>query len=194
MLPSACGVALKEWAVFVTALEQGSQILLLRKGGIREEGKDFRPLYQEFVLYPTYEHQREDLLKEPYRKGLGSSLDLRPNPEHITFTHWAKLEEVIELSEEDAVTRVSPYHIWTDDYARKRLHWKPRNPLSLMLLRVYRLADPQEVAYLPRYGGCKSWVQLESEVPLGHLTPVMPEQEFRATVANVKDALAPSPV
>ena len=79
MLPCACGVALKEWAVFVTALEQGSQILLLRKGGIREEGKDFRPLYQEFVMYPTYEHQREALIKKPYRNGLGSSLDRRPN-------------------------------------------------------------------------------------------------------------------
>ena len=63
MLPNRCQVALKEWAVTVDALAQGTQILLLRKGGIHEEGKDFRVIHPEFLLYPTYEHQREDLLK-----------------------------------------------------------------------------------------------------------------------------------
>ena len=63
MLPSRCQIALKEWAVTVQALAQGRQVLLLRKGGIHEEGKDFRVVHPEFLLYPTYEHQREDLLK-----------------------------------------------------------------------------------------------------------------------------------
>ena len=36
-----CRIALKEWAVAVKALDRGEQIMLLRKGGIREEGKDF---------------------------------------------------------------------------------------------------------------------------------------------------------
>ena len=54
MSPEKCQVALKEWAVTVRALAQGQQILLLRKGGIHEEGKDFRVIHPEFLLYqPT---------------------------------------------------------------------------------------------------------------------------------------------
>ena len=63
ILLDSCQIALKEWAVTVQALAKGGQVLLLRKGGIHEEGKDFRVIHPEFLLYPTYEHQREDLLK-----------------------------------------------------------------------------------------------------------------------------------
>ena len=65
MLPNRCQVALKEWAVTVNALAEGAQILLLRKGGIHEEGKDFRVIHPEFLLYPTYEHQREKTCSRP---------------------------------------------------------------------------------------------------------------------------------
>ena len=55
-------IALKEWAITVDALASGEQILLMRKGGIHEESKDFRIIHDEFLLYPTYEHQRPCLL------------------------------------------------------------------------------------------------------------------------------------
>ena len=74
MLPDKCQVALKEWAVTVKALAEGQQILLLRKGGIHEESKDFRVIHPEFLLYPTFEHQREDLLREEYQPDLRAVL------------------------------------------------------------------------------------------------------------------------
>ena len=194
MLPSTSNVALKEWAVTVEALEQGRQILLLRKGGIREERREFRVLLPQFLLYPTYEHQQEDMLKGPHRADLRPSLARDPDPEHVAFTHWARVEEVMELSDEADVSRLSPYHVWTEDYAQKRLHWKPRKPLSLMLLRVYRLWEPQKLPYLSEYGGCKSWVHLGREVPLGRLSPVMPDQAFRSAMSKIKDALFLFPV
>ena len=58
--------ALKEWAVATDVLERGETILLLRKGGIREEGKHFRVAHDEVLLYPTYEHQQPHLLKPQY--------------------------------------------------------------------------------------------------------------------------------
>ena len=194
MHPLTCKVALKEWAVTIEALDRGTQILLLRKGGIREEGKEFAVLHPQFLLYPTYEHQQAELLKYSYRSNLHRVLANAPNPEAITFTHWAQIERVIELSDQAKVARLSPYHIWTDDYAQKRLHWKPRNPLSVLLLRVYRLAEPKRVAYLPQYGGCKSWVPLESEMTLGPLITVLDDREFESSVARIKEALELSPV
>ena len=172
------------------ALERGNQILLLRKGGIREEGKEFRVLHPQFLLYPTYEHQREDLLKGSHHRDLRATLAQESDPEHIIFTHWAQVKDVIELLDEAAVSRLYPHHIWTDDYAQKRLRWKPRKPLALMLLRVYRLPDSQKVVYAPRYGGCKSWVELESKVSLKGLAPVMSDEAFHSAVSKIKDALA----
>ena len=50
MLPDNCQMALKEWAITIEALAQGDQVLLLRKGGIHEDGKDFRIIHREFLF------------------------------------------------------------------------------------------------------------------------------------------------
>jgi hypothetical protein len=72
-LPPDSDLALKEWAVAVKALGTGKQILILRKGGIHRDDKEFRLVHPEFLLYPTYEHQKRELL----------------DPEH-TGTTWSR--------------------------------------------------------------------------------------------------------
>ena len=186
---NVCQVALKEWAVTERALAQGRQILLLRKGGIHEEGKDFRVIHPEFLLYPTYEHQREDLLQPEYQPGLRALLAQPRNEEQIHFSHWAKVEEVIEVTEQENVDHLSPHHIWTNAYAQSRLHWKPMLPLSVLLLRVYRLEQPVTVPFLPEYRGCTSWVEVLTPVSLGRLQPVLGDEEFRQQVEQVKGSL-----
>ena len=189
MLSTTCQIALKEWTVTVKALDRGEQILLLRKGGIREEGKDFRVNYPEFLLYPTYEHQKEELLKKQYHQDLHQVLSEPQGGDTITFSHWARVEEVIEVTEQEKVEYLSPQYIWTVDYAQKRLHWKPRHPLSIMLLRLYRLDEPRTLPFSSDYAGCKSWVNLLQSVPLGQLIPVLEEEEFRGKVCTVKQAM-----
>ena len=187
--PNACQVALKEWAVTEQALAQGRQILLLRKGGIHEEGKDFRVIHPEFLLYPTYEHQREELLQPEYQTGLRALLAEQRNEDQINFSHWAKVEEVIEVSEQEKVDRLSPHHIWTNAYAQSRLHWKPMLPLSVLLLRVYRMERPVTVPFLPEYRGCTSWVDIITDVPMGRLEPVLSDEEFQRRVDEIKGSL-----
>ena len=86
MLPSQCQVALKEWAVTVQALSLGQQTLLVRKGGIHEESKDFRVIHPEFLLYPTFEHQREDLLQPESQPALRELLAQPRDETRINFT------------------------------------------------------------------------------------------------------------
>jgi len=181
-------VALKEWAVTVRALGDGDQIFLLRKGGLREEDKDFQVLYDNFLLYPTYEHQRRDLLKESHTSDMSLYADQGTNPQYVTFSHWSRVEEVIELSNEASINNLHPYHIWSADYAQKRLHWKPRKPLHLMLLRVYRLEESQDLPYVSEYSGCKSWVHLKQEIQLGQSIPVMSDQSFQRALSIIRDA------
>ena len=187
--PDKCQMALKEWAITCEAIGRGDQILLLRKGGIHEDGKDFRVIHREFLLYPTYEHQKADLLREEHRPDLQALLDQPRDDKQITFTHFAMADEVLELEDQGKVDDLAPHYIWTTDYAQSRFRWKPMLPLTVMLLRAYRLERPVTVPWLPEYSGCTSWVDILTDVPLGNTEPVLSDAEFRAQVDAIKGSL-----
>ena len=67
--PTSLQVALKEWATVCTALENGRQILLLRKGGIYEAAGEFELQNRAFLLFPTYLHQNRKMLKPEAHAG-----------------------------------------------------------------------------------------------------------------------------
>ena len=49
-LPQTLTVALKEWAVAIRALREGRQVMLLRKGGIREAEGEFVVVAGTFLI------------------------------------------------------------------------------------------------------------------------------------------------
>ncbi|HZU05593.1 MAG TPA: DUF1802 family protein [Chloroflexota bacterium] len=185
----ASNVALKEWAVTVQALAQGKQIVLLRKGGIREENREFRVEHQQFLLYPTYEHQRADLLQPPYRPDLEAVLQAAPPADHVRLEYWAEITDIYETFDAAAVEALAPHYIWTPNYAEERLRWRPKKPLYVLLVRVYRLPAAQTLPVLPSYGGCKSWVELERPLMLEGLAPVLDDAAYDARRAAVRAAL-----
>src|SRR5882672_7459112 len=73
--PDSMPIAFKEWAVTVRALAEGEQLLTLRKGGIRETGKHFRVEHDRFFLYPTFDHQRYDLVRASHQPELSRALE-----------------------------------------------------------------------------------------------------------------------
>ena len=188
MLPAWSTVAFKEWAVTVAALERGEQILLMRKGGIREDGKHFKVEHDGFFLYPTYEHQMSELLKPEFLPLLEETL-VDEDPDLVTLSSYAEVIDVIETSNENAVSALQQSHIWAPEYAEKRLHWKPRFPMSVIALRVHLLEQPQAVPVMPEYDGCKSWVPLIEEFPVGVATPVLNDRQFDRRLGEVRDAL-----
>ena len=189
MLPSNCKIALKEWAITVDAMARGDQVLLLRKGGIHEDGKDFRVIHREFLFYPTYLHQKENLIQPAYQPALRRMLEQPQDADKVSFSYWAKAEEVLEISDQKKVDDLEPHYIWTTAYAQSKLHWKPMLPLSVLLLRVYHLEQPVTVPYLPEYGGCTSWVEVLSDVNLGKMAPVLDDAEFQRRVDDIKGSL-----
>jgi len=189
MLPDKCQMALKEWAVTVEAMAKGDQVLLLRKGGIHEDGKDFRVIHREFLFYPTYLHQKEDLLQPAYQPALRKLLEQPQDNDRITFSYWARAEELLEISEQEKVDNLKPHHIWTTAYAQSKLHWKPMLPMSVLFLRIYKLEQPATVPYLPEYGGCTSWVEVLSDVNLGRMEPVLNDAEFQRRCDDIKRSL-----
>lgn len=188
-LPTTSSLALKEWAVTVQALSKGTQVLILRKGGIHRADKEFRVVHPEFLLYPTFEHQRRELVKASSHHDLEHTLSKNESTESIEFGYWCRVTDKFEVSEQDLLDDIAPYHIWTSDYASKRLHWRPKQPVTIALLRMYSMERPQTLRVLDEYGGCKSWVELEQEVQLGAMTPVLSDAEYEAKARVIRQAL-----
>ncbi|QJC53132.1 DUF1802 family protein [Paenibacillus albicereus] len=172
--------ALKEWAATVRALEQGRQIVVLRKGGIAEETRRFRLETPDFYLMPAYEHQRRELLKPEAQGLLDEVLGEWDGPEagSITISSRAHAAEDILVTDPDALLRIRDLHIWTDSFAEERLRWKKREPLHVLLLRVYRLTEPIRLPMDPAFTGCKSWIAAGPPMAGDLAVPAMSDAEF----------------
>ena len=83
--------ACKEWAVIVHALLEGEQVIDVRKGGLHEDGRHFDLQSTRFWLYPTAEHQKAELLKEPYRHWIDLA-SAAPVGESIRIDGWADVD------------------------------------------------------------------------------------------------------
>lgn len=156
--------ALKEWAVVVRALLAGEQILDLRKGGIREEGRHFALQATRVWLYPTVEHQQRELVRPAYRRWIDDSERDAPPDRAIRVEGWADVVGVAKLTEPDDLAKIDGKFVWTPEYAASRLSWKKRDALWVLALRAYRLTEPIVVPFREEYGGCTSWVDL-AELP-----------------------------
>jgi hypothetical protein len=152
--------AYKEWATIVHSLLAGEQVLDVRKGGIREEGRHFAVKANRFWLYPTAEHQKAELLKEPYRHWIELAR-AAPVGEPVVIDGWADLVRVATVTEQEQLDAIASKLVWTPDYAASRLGWKKRDPLFVLALRVHRLQEPVIVPWRDDYGGCTSWVDLD---------------------------------
>lgn len=196
MMTSSLTPALKEWAIALQALTAGETILLLRKGGIREESGRFTVAHSRVWLFPTYEHQNPDLLKPKYARQV-QPVASGWHPETISIQAWADIKHIFQVTDATTVEALLPFHIWTPQFVTERLRWKPRSPLYVLLLRVFRLPAAHTVPYTPEYGGCRSWIELLEPLSVEGSTPVLDDvqyqQEVRAIATLIDTATHPSP-
>lgn len=176
--------ALKEWAVAVDALEQGKMIMLLRKGGIHEQNGRFKVAHDRTLLYPTYEHQQSSLLKPDYANQV-APVASSWHPE-IRISSWTEITEVLPVTEAPVVEALLPFHIWNEQFIGDRLKWKPQQPLYLLLLRTYKLAQVQIIPYRSEYGGCKSWIDLAEPISIANAVPVLNDAAYTHLVAEIR--------
>ncbi len=175
-------LALKEWAIAIEALSTGETVMLLRKGGIREA--KFGINGPDFWLYPTYEHQKPELLKPDYA-GRVTPVVSGWHPTIVPIQAWATVTHEFELTEQVQLDALSPFHIWNEQFAEMRLKWKPRSPLTVLLLRVFRLANPLEIPFDASYGGCRSWTRLLGEMERSASVPALSDAAYEAIVSQI---------
>jgi hypothetical protein len=195
-------IAFKEWAVTVRALAEGEQLLTLRKGGQRDGERAFKLDHSRFFLYPTFEQQRADLVRESHQLELRRALeegvwpDGEPSdqhvqhggivqPERVRIRAWAEVAGSFTITDPRIVDALSPYYVWTPAYAVRRLQWKPREPLHVMLLRAYRIPRPVTVRVKDEFGGDRSWLEIARDLPFEG-TPVLCDDEFERAAADIE--------
>ncbi|KAL6771000.1 hypothetical protein ACKKBF_B33540 [Auxenochlorella protothecoides x Auxenochlorella symbiontica] len=231
---------LKEWAPVVEALRDGTQTILLRKGGLREPV--FRPADSSFLLFPTAFHTEDDLLrphaKERYRavrhvadgaeghvpwtatqggRALGGPVaaavtdtfpggcglrlpppSRQPPPlhqaqalaydprsaRHLELATGAVLTGAWTTADPAVLQLLADFHIWAPRFLDARLRWRPRQPITVLELRAFRLANPARLATAgPDVFGCFSWLRDAPGAPQGWLpssTPALDDVAFAA--------------
>ncbi|MEX0874381.1 MAG: DUF1802 family protein [Actinomycetota bacterium] len=184
--------ALKEWAVVCRALEIGRQSVLLRKGGIIEETRDFSLVERRFLLFPTYEHQEEASVQGPFRAWFQQTLDDRPAENIVRISSWAEVTDLFLTHDLDAVLELAGLYAWSEDYIRMRMAYKSRKPMNIVVVRASTLPEPVDLPVLEHFAGCKSWVPLEQAVALDGSTPVIGGQEHARRVSAIEQGLGES--
>lgn len=187
MISGSLSVALKEWDVVCHALATGRQCVLLRKGGIHESSSGFELEHEQFLLYPTFVHQNPAMLKAESQK------DVRPHatePEKITISAAAEVTDILRLQYREQMDVLDAEHIWTSPLIDMRFNYKPQNPLYLLILRTYKLAQPVTIDNTPAYAGCKSWVPLEQAVQTAQISPALGDDEFKRRSRAIIDRLS----
>lgn len=170
-------IAFKEWQVICDALASGRQSILLRKGGIHEGRAGFSFAHDSFFLFPTKFHAQADHVREgeftPER-------EWQPG-DAFRITHHARAVFAVTLTDWRQVEALQPYHIYAEQTLRERFDWEGKGMASgsihLALVRIATLETPLELTYKTRFGGCRSWLELDDPVPLV-TTPVLRQEAF----------------
>lgn len=158
--------ALKEWATVITALENGDQTVLLRKGGILETASGFKVEDKKFVLFPTYEHQDNASLKSQFYRYLADVREQKPREGTNKITSYSEVLAQADISSIQKIEELSDFHIWSDSYMVERMNWLPQKPMTAIFLKVYKI-PPIEIPVLQEYEGCKSWIDINVNPEVG---------------------------
>ena len=181
--------ALKEWAVVVEALSSGQQTLLLRKGGIMEDKGEFTVEHTEFFLYPTYVHEQAERILPEAAKDLEAILETKPSDDRVIFNTYSAVEEAIAVDDLKRIEKLRPYHILSAQEVENRFQYRNRPGLHVLLLRIYRMPEPVELAVTSAYAGCKSWVDLEMELSTAGCRPVLNDDSFHHQIQTIRSIL-----
>jgi len=177
--------AFKEWTLICEALGSGAQSIILRKGGIAEGREGFRFKHPDFLLFPTLFHEQIAKLKLPPTTALPR---LREDGQQAV-SYAAHVEWTQDIADWEKVKALAPFHIWTEAEIEKRYRQDDEPGVSLAFVRTFRLSQPLVFPDSPKYGGCRSWIELPDPPAETSLVPVLDEATHNARAAQLHAVL-----
>lgn len=178
-------LAFKEWAVVIDALLRGDQIVILRKGGLREGRGGFQIEHPEFLLFPTLFHQQRESVTPAAQARYDEIAPRLPAPDVLRIEGFARVAAWRRLESRDSLAALSGQHIWREEVIAERFDWGRAKEIHLLAVRVYRLPQSVEMPMRPEFGGCKSWVTLTEDIQTEGAQPVLAEADFACKLASL---------
>ena len=182
-------VALKEWAVICDLLVAGEQAILIRKGGIAETAGPgrFQLEVPRFALFPAWLHQFPERVKPAWRHRVQV---YDREPDELEINGLGVVDHIWRVPTRESLDALAGLHAWEPEHLDMRWNYKPNQPLYLLAVRAYRLAQPRTIANNPRYAGCKSWVDLNPSDAIDdqRATPVLNDETY-SRIVNQIDAV-----
>jgi hypothetical protein len=178
----------KEWTLVCKALGEGTQSLIIRKGGIAEGRSGFRFQHDEFLLFPTLFHEQVAKLKLPADTALPAQC---ADGQHEVSLR-VRVEWTQDVADLGIVQRLAPFHFWQDSEIEKRFRYEEEkgNPgVSIAFVRIEKLTPALVFPDSPKYGGCRSWIQLPDPAPETTFAPVLDEATHRAREREIRELL-----
>jgi hypothetical protein len=182
--------AFKEWAIVVDALGSGEQIVILRKGGISEGTGGFKLEHGRFLLFPTLFHQQRESVIPSAQTRYDLIAPAFPPPDRLRFEFYAEVMHTERLNSLAEANALRGQHIWRDEVIAERFDWGRDKAIFVLAVRVFRLPRAVELPMLPAYGGCKSWIELDHNLPTDGSQPVLTEEQFRSKLDALRFAVA----
>ena len=189
--------ALKEWNTTIEALGRGTTIAIWRKGGINDKPsirvpfENFNIEQNRFVLFPTFTHQDLDKIKNDYWYLYDGSAG--PNKDNqVKIKYWAEIEETILIKTFEQLLSISSELVNSEAHLKSSWNISPNHLGKVLLLRVYSFGDPILIPNQKQYEGCKSWIELNVDIPKTGSKPILSFKDF-SRIARLINALSEQP-
>jgi len=182
-------LAFKEWAIVVDALGRGEQVIILRKGGIRESQGGFQIEHPQFLLFPTLFHQQRDLVVASAQSRFDQIAPGFPPRDTARIEFLCEVAVWQRVDSIAAAQRLRGQHIWREGVVARRFDWGREKNIHALAVRVFRLPQAVELPMLEIYGGCKSWIQLENEIDINGAGQVLSDTAFARRLTEFREAL-----
>jgi hypothetical protein len=183
----------KEWAMVCHALGTGLQSVVLRKGGIHEGANGFRFSEKRFWLFPTGFHEQVSGLDPDRVAELGDLSGASKGEDEsgtVSVRYFAECEWATPLKSWQQVEALRGMHVWSETLLRERFVYTEAEGIWLAALRIYALDVPWEFPDQRKYGGCRSWLDLPSDVPeLSRFHPVLSDGDYQKRIQEIEEAI-----
>ena len=193
---SPIALALKEWHPAIEAMRVGEQHVVLRKGGVRDDVRaqgGFDVKTRRFALFPTNFHVDDALLRDELNgaRARGRAGDMRRG-ERVRVGVVGELTGVWTIDGArggEALKALAAYHCWSEKLAETRMKYEPTAAVTVLEIRAYETRDELVLEPdLERYGGCKSWVDIDAWTP--NARACVSDEDFARRGASLRADLA----
>ncbi len=186
--PVSPAIGFKDWSLVCSALGEGKQSLILRKGGIAEGRAGFRFKHESFFLFPTQFHQQAERIRP---EELPILTRTPPAPAGtVAIRYFFTLDWALWIDDWPTLQRLEPFHVWREEVVRERYEYDEPRGLQCAFGRVYRLDPEWTFPDRPSFGGCRSWITFP-EFPAGAIAmhPVLGDAEHASLAEQVRKVL-----